>query len=225
MPWSWEIMLIELDIRPFTFFMSCKILTCDFLRTFLSLLDCKWWAIKLLDCLSSEEFYWLKCEDWFYHFQVSHQLDILFFVAYYQHLLISTCRVPLLRKCKIMEGLYNIVSKKPIKVSQFIIYTFWSGVCLGWLFGTDFVLISFKRFLESQIPGTKLNLVLIWCVRDFFNWPEHVVVGNVLHCLWTWTYISFVLFQFALYSFMSVVCNYCGAIFTVFTELLWLFQN
>ena len=62
---------------------------------------------------------------------------------------------------------------------------------MGWLFGTGFVvLVSFKRFHASQIPETNLNSVIVWCVRDFYNCPEHMVVGNVLYCL-SFSYSTF----------------------------------
>ena len=85
MTWNWETRLIVLEIRPFTFFMSWKILKYNSSKTFQSLIECKKWAIKLLDCLSSEEVYWLKCEDWFYHFKVSHKLGVSVLVVHYQH--------------------------------------------------------------------------------------------------------------------------------------------
>ena len=44
-------------------------------------------------------------------------------------------------------------------------------------------LVSLKRLYASQIPETKLNLVMVRCIRDFYNCPEHVKVGNILHCL------------------------------------------
>ena len=39
--WNWEMRLIVLEIRPFTLFMSWKVLKCDFLKTFQSLIDRK----------------------------------------------------------------------------------------------------------------------------------------------------------------------------------------
>ena len=153
MSWNWEIRLIVLEIRPFTFFMFLKIFKCDFLKTFRSLIDCKYGAIKLLNCLSSEEAYWLKCEDWFYHFKVSHQLGISFLVAHYQPIIywfLSTSMGPLSpRSLEVYLNLYL----KSLSKSLNLFHIRSEGV-IDWddYLEEFIVLVSFKRFHASQIP-------------------------------------------------------------------------
>ena len=84
--------------------------------------------------------------------------------------------------------------------------------------------IKIKNLAELvNLPETKLTLVMVWCVRDYYNFPEHMVLGNALHCLWTLTCISanFVLFQFALYSFWEDTVNKWSKKIEIMWQYTW----
>ena len=92
---------------------------------------------------------------------------------------------------------------KVLSKSLNVVDTSWNSSRLEWLFATEFAaLISFIRFHLIQTIEVKHNLVMVWYVRDFYDCPEHMQVSNILHSVWTLTYISvnLVLLGFVLYS-------------------------